>query len=56
MMNENSKEVTGSHEVQDDPATYCAEKDGLEESYDAHAPAPQKLGLCLCYHAQLSRI
>lgn len=32
MMSENSKEVTGSHAVQDDPATYCAEKDGLEES------------------------
>lgn len=50
---ENSKVVTGSYAAQAVPATHCAEKDGLEGSHDP--PAPQKLGLCLCYHVQLSR-
>lgn len=54
MMKENSKAVTGFHAVQADPATHCVEKNGLEGSHDP--PAPQKLGLCLCYHVQLSRI
>lgn len=56
-MKENSKAVTGSYAAQADPAdpaTHCAEKDGLEGSHDP--PAPLKLGLCVCYHVQLSRI